>query len=222
MRSFKSILRRATSRHLAGCVLGGIDESITMELQRKVLKVTAVGWVAEAAAELRAKESLYESGWKHIAAEDDADRRQILEQAQADHEEGRLFRHAKQINGVPEEPPHGADAGMDPEAEQYEPEAEWDLFGGDLDSDDDEAVVEDPAEAVVEMPADAVMESPAAEAVVEIPAAEAVAEIPAAEAVVEVPAAAAFAEVEHRPDSNIMDKFMALRIIHGRYPTKPR
>ena len=61
----------------------------------------------------------------------------ILDGAKCDHERGLLFRKAKGIDAVPEEPPAAGVGAHEPELEAFQPDAEWDLLAGDADTDDE-------------------------------------------------------------------------------------
>ena len=81
--------------------------------------------LGSAADVVRAKQSLYKSGWKHIVAADELGEAMILDGAKCDHERGVLFRKAKGIDAVPEEP-HAAGVGAhEPELEAFQPDASW-------------------------------------------------------------------------------------------------
>ena len=57
--------------------------------------------------------------------------------AEGDCADGVLFRKAKGIDAVPEEPPPAGVGAHESELEAFQPDAEWDLLAGDADTEDE-------------------------------------------------------------------------------------
>ena len=75
--------------------------------------------------------------WEHIVAADELDEAMILDGPKCDHERGVLFRKAKGIDAMPEEPLVASVGAHEPELESFQPDAEWDFLAGGADTEDE-------------------------------------------------------------------------------------
>ena len=189
MRSFMVTLRNETSR----TVFSSEGGSLAAEFKKLVLKPTLTTWIGAAIAQFGKQEKMLSAAWERLACRTQAEKEDVLEQADKDHAACLPFPSHKEK--VPGHPPAAAAA-----AEARCLGCFWDDEDGmvaDLCDCDDDITDDDMA------PEEHNEAEPAAAA-------------PASSSAGLVVLMDACAEAVAKPDVSIISKFVALRCVYGR------
>jgi hypothetical protein len=146
MAPVKAVIRRVASEDLCKIVVANIDEDNPLAdvVKRNVLKNKVAVWFETAMTEVMNNPKLFDKAWRHLRVSDD-ERLQIEAEAEALHNEKKLFETAGRNKIVPEEDPTPDEEEL-PADVLGQPEEAWNAFGIEGEVEDEDVAEKDEGE----------------------------------------------------------------------------